>query len=230
MTTQTRQINTWVAVTVFIAIATFAGCKREADEKNDIDRYRHEITPSESVPDKQSEFAKPDTELKTGTKISISDVIRSAKTWRPAYVSWYGKAASVFLFPDIYGQQQGLSASPGKNVIITFWATWCPGCKEQMRDLIALRNLISDDKLTILTISFLTRWPPNTPEVVKNFVEQNKINYPVISVGSNVLPAPYGQVTSIPCSFFIDSEGKIKLATEGLIPLSDMKAILEAEY
>ncbi len=230
MTSQTKQKNTWVAVTVFIAITIFAGCKKGADEKNDIESYRYDITPSESVSDRPSEFAKPDTMLKTDTEINLRDVIRSARTWRPAYVSSYGKTASDFALPDIYGQQRKLSDYRGKNVIINFWATWCPGCKEQISKLIALRNLISEDELTILAISFATRWPPNTTVMVKKYVEQNRISYPVISVNTNYLPAPYNQIRSIPCTFFIDPEGKIKLATEGLVPISHLKDILKAEY
>ncbi len=229
MTTQTERTNAWVVVIIFIAITILAGCKKKADEKNDLESYRYDITPSESAPGSPSEFAKPDTELKTAAKMSLSDVIRSARTWRPAYMSLYGKTASDFTLPDIYGQQRNLSGYRGKNVLITFWTTWCSGCKGQTQSLIALRNLISRDELAILAVSFLTRWPPNTAMMVKKYVEQNRINYPVISVASNKLPVPYNRVTSIPCSFFIDSDGKIKLAAEGVIPPLIMKSILEAE-
>ena len=40
---------------------------------------------------------------------------------------------------------------------------------------------------------------------------------------------PYSQVAGIPTSFFIDPRGKIKIVTEGAMPFSDMRAILEAE-
>jgi hypothetical protein len=43
------------------------------------------------------------------------------------------------------------------------------------------------------------------------------------------MPRPYNLINSIPSSFFIDPQGRIKLATEGLIPLSDTRAIIEAE-
>lgn len=230
MTSQTKQKNVWVVVTVFIAIVIFAGCKKGAGEANDLESFRYEITPSEVIADNPSEFAKPETTVKTSAKMSLADVIRSAKTWRPAYIAFYGKTAPDFTLPDIHDEQYKFGDCRGKKVTITFWATWCPGCKQQMQDLIALRNLIGRDKLTILAISFMTRRPPNTTLLVKNFVERSGINYPVISVESNKLPAPYNQITSIPCTFFIDPEGKIKMATEGLMPLSDIKGIIEAEH
>ncbi|MHC4284887.1 MAG: TlpA family protein disulfide reductase [Planctomycetota bacterium] len=60
-------------------------------------------------------------------------------------------------------------------------------------------------------------------------VEQRKLNYTVISVDVSEVSAPYNQVTGIPCSIFIDSEGKIKLATIGVLPLDAIKAILQAK-
>lgn len=230
MITHTKKINIWVAVTVSIAVTIFAGCKKKAGEKSDLESYRYEIAQPAPVPDSPSEFAKTGDAQKTGVKMSLADVVRSAKTWRPAYIALYGKTATDFAFPDIYNQQQKLSDYLGKNVVITFWTTWCPGCKQHMLDLIALRNLMGRDDLAILAVSFMTRWPPNTNIMVKDFVELNNINYTAISVALNKLPAPYSRITSIPCTFFIDPEGKIKLAAEGLMPLSDMKAVLEAEH
>jgi hypothetical protein len=71
--------------------------------------------------------------------------------------------------------------------------------------------------------------PPNTTERVKSMVEQRKINYTVISVDVSSVSAPYNQTNSIPCSIFIDPEGKIKLATVGVLHLNAIKAILQAK-
>jgi hypothetical protein len=43
------------------------------------------------------------------------------------------------------------------------------------------------------------------------------------------MPRPYNLINSIPSSFFIAPDGKIKLAAEGMIPFPQMKAIIEAE-
>jgi hypothetical protein len=54
------------------------------------------------------------------------------------------------------------------------------------------------------------------------------MNYTVLIDQGN-LPGPYNTINAIPSSFFIDPEGKIKLATAGLLSLEEIKAILEAE-
>ena len=94
--------------------------------------------------------------------------------------------------------------------------------------LIELRNTISEDKLAILAISYIG--PMNSTETVKKLVAANPvINYTVISTDVKNVPRPYNLVATIPSSFFIDPQGKIKLATEGVMPQPQMKAIIEAE-
>jgi thiol-disulfide isomerase/thioredoxin len=158
---------------------------------------------------------------------SLNDVIKTAKTWSPYFESWSGKPAPDFTLFDITGKQHKLSDYHGKNVMIIFWASWCGPCRMEIPHLIELRKTIGQDKLAMLAISFID--PRSSTEIVKNFIAQNKeINYAVFSVDSSEMPAPYNLVDSIPCSFFIDPQGKIKLATIGLLALDDMKAILAA--
>jgi len=212
MAEQDRQMRVWKAVSIFTvivaALVIVAGCKKKSP--------------------KQSE--KPDTRPNINATTSLNDVIRAARTWRPAYTSWYGKTAPDFTLTDLAGKKHKLSDYRGKDVILVFWATWCKYCIPEIPHLIELRNTVSKDKLAILAISYITIWPPNTTEIVKNFVERNKkINYTVFSADVSDMPVPYNQVTGIPCSFFIDPEGRIKLATVGPLSFDSMKAILQAE-
>jgi thiol-disulfide isomerase/thioredoxin len=166
------------------------------------------------------------------TKPTLNEVASRARGWQPAYMNWYGKPAPDFTVTDIKGQKHTLSEYRGRNVMITFWATWCVPCIQEIPHLIELRKTFSDDKLEILAISLVD--PRNTPAAVKIFVKSyserySAINYTVISADSEAMSSPYNMVNSIPCSFFIDAQGRFKFATEGMIQLPQMKAIIEAE-
>lgn len=216
-----------VAVIVLAAVLIAGGCKEKPAEPPDTERQQQGHTPPEAPAQDTNKPPKPDSTVGIPPKPSIEDVIRRARTWGPAYTSWYGKTAPDFTVTDIAGKQHKLSDYRGKDVMLVFWATWCPPCKAEIPHLIVLRNTISRDKLAILAVS------NERPDVVEKYVSSRNLNYTVL-LEKGDMPAPFGvmrlfRTSGIPGSFFIKPDGKIKVATTGLLRLSDMKAILEAE-
>jgi len=207
---------------ILVAVIICPSCKKQPSEQPG-----QGAPQSEQVGQSFKESSRTDAEFLARSR-SLKDVIATARTWGPSFQSWFGKPAPEFTLTDLAGKQHRLSDYRGKDVMLIFWATWCGPCRMEIPELIQMRNTISPDKLAMLAISYIS--PRNSTEMVKSFVAQNnQINYTVLSVESSDLPAPYNLVNSIPCSFFIDPQGAIKLATVGLLQLSDMKAILQAE-
>jgi thiol-disulfide isomerase/thioredoxin len=240
MTEQNKQKNPLVAILISVIvvaiIVVWALVKPKSaepinQERANLPDYNQPLSDrpaSGSVTGQITESSGAKTEPFRGLRPALIEVINAAKTWGPGFESWLGKAAPDFTLTDLNGKQHILSAYRGKDVMLVFWASWCGPCRMEIPHLIELRKTISPDKLEILAISFID--PRNTTEIVKSFLEQNnEINYTVLSVNSNDMPAPYNMVNTIPCSFFIDPQGKIKLATIGLLSLKDMMAILQAK-
>jgi len=153
---------------------------------------------------------------------SLQDVIEGRETWDVAFPEWSGKAAPDFTVTDVDGVEHRLSDYQGRNVLVVFWATWCPACNVEIPHLIKLRKQLQQDELVILAMS------NESDQVLKDFAAAKDINYAVVSTAGTALPEPYSDVTSIPTNFFIDKNGNMKLAALGLVPLKDSKAILEA--
>ena len=154
----------------------------------------------------------------TGKRLEY--IAESQKTWDIAFASSFGKDAPDFSVDDIEGKTHKLSDYRGRNVVVVFWATWCPACNLEIPHLIELRNMFAEDKLAILAIS------DEEPEHLKNFAESKDINYTVTSLGDSPLPEPFANVASIPTTFFIDPEGKITFAAVGVVSLADAKVIM----
>jgi peroxiredoxin len=225
-----RRIRFSLPVAVFIMILAAApiltGCKKESPEPPAPGSPPANTPQVKDSAEKTDPPAKPDADPATGSKPSLAPIIRAARTWGPTYESWYGKTAPDFALEDLAGKQHKLSDYRGKKVMLVFWATWCPPCKMEIPDLVKLRGELTEDKLAMLAIS------AEKEDLVKGFVAKQNINYTIL-LDTGKMPTPFGfmriyQTSGVPCSFFIDAEGKIILATSGLISLNEAKAIIQA--
>ena len=96
--------------------------------------------------------------------------------------------------------------------------------------IMELRKTVSDDKLAIMALSYVSSYPPNTAKMIKDLAVARELNYTVFAVGSDGAGTLYDSVVGLPTVFFIDTEGKIKIITSGLMPFDDFKATLEAQW
>ena len=152
---------------------------------------------------------------------NLEQIIAARRTWDVDFASSFGKPVADFSVRDITGAEHKLSDYRGKDVVVVFWATWCPACNTEIPHLIKLRDALGPDKLQIIAIS-------NEPvELLQEFVESKRINY-VVATMNSPLPAPLNRVQGIPASFFIDPEGKLKLAAVGVVSLEEDIAIINA--
>jgi thiol-disulfide isomerase/thioredoxin len=116
-----------------------------------------------------------------------------------------GKKAAEFTLNDIKGVKKSLSDFKGKVVILDFWATWCPPCRQEIPHFISLYDEYKGKGLEIIGIA-LDRGGAN---VVTAFSEQNKINYTVL-LGNEEVSDLYGGIAAIPTTFILDKEGTIR--------------------
>jgi cytochrome c biogenesis protein CcmG/thiol:disulfide interchange protein DsbE len=112
--------------------------------------------------------------------------------------------APDFSLATVAGSNLNLADYKGKVVVLDFWATWCAPCRKAIPDLIELKNEYPEDQFEIIGISL----DSDTKEMVPSFVEQFKINYPIV-YGDMEIARRYGDIQSIPTSFVVDKEGRI---------------------
>jgi thiol-disulfide isomerase/thioredoxin len=124
-------------------------------------------------------------------------------------------AMPPFLVNDIEGNVLSSAEWRGRVVIVNFWATWCPPCREEIPEMVDLANRYGD-RLQIVGVS---EDDDATPEEVREFARNEKINYPIV-MGSNGLSKEYGGVPALPTSFLVDTNGRVVQKHVGLYPVS----------
>lgn len=71
------------------------------------------------------------------------------------------------------GSTDALKIYQGKTLIVNFWATWCPPCREEMPDLSALYEQQQDQKVVVLGLAVDALQP------VKDFQSDSPVSYPL---------------------------------------------------
>ncbi len=129
-------------------------------------------------------------------------------------------AVPDFTLPDLSGNQVTLSSFKGKSpVLLTFWATWCPYCIEEMPNLVRLQKKYGD-KIKILAIDI------QEPRArVISFARNRNIDLTILLDEEGDVSAAFGLV-GVPTLVLIDKEGMGVLADSGLS--AEMLASIEA--
>jgi len=115
----------------------------------------------------------------------------------------------------------------GKDVLISEFVIWSPPCKTQIPFLVELRNTVGEDKLAILGVALKTE--KEDLQKVKDFVQKHNINFPVFYEPQNALPTALTVNMFVPCHYFINPDGKIKVGIEEVIIPQYLIKVLEAK-
>ena len=120
------------------------------------------------------------------------------------------KEAPAFCLNSLDGKQVCLSDFRGKPVLITFWATWCDSCKEEI-PLLEKLCAGKEDQLAVLLIAI----DGERKKAVQKIVDQNKITVPVLLLLKEKVMDQYGVRGWVPQTFLIDREGMLVGKTVG---------------
>jgi peroxiredoxin len=126
-----------------------------------------------------------------------------------------------FKLKDLDGNEVSLSSLKGKKVFLNFWATWCPPCKAEMPEIEKLYQETKDSDLVILAVDI-----GENSNTVKPFIDENKYNFKVLLDSDQSVATQYG-ISSIPTSYFIDTDGNIISTHIGAMTIDQMKAYIK---
>jgi cytochrome c biogenesis protein CcmG/thiol:disulfide interchange protein DsbE len=103
---------------------------------------------------------------------------------------------------DVNGRTVKSSDFDGKIVLLNFWATWCPPCREEIPTFNDLYKANKDRGLVIVGVAM----DEEGASVVSEFMKKKPMDYPVV-IGEQKLLDTFG-IQVIPTTFVIDRQGK----------------------
>ncbi|CAI8743554.1 peroxiredoxin family protein [Methylocaldum szegediense] len=126
-------------------------------------------------------------------------------------------------FVTIKGEHIRLRELRGHPVLVTFWASDCRACIEELPDLAELYREFSGRGLKLISVAMAY----DLPSRVVSMAEANKLPYPVALDPLGRLAETFGQVRLVPNSFLIGPDGHIVMHQLGRIDVRNFREKVE---
>jgi len=122
---------------------------------------------------------------------------------------------------DIFGKKYQLEDYRGKWLVLNYWATWCPPCREEIPMLVDYDN--QHKNVQVMGINYE---PGIEVTELQEFVDNYFVSYPNIMANRKIINV-FGIPKGLPMTVFVDPEGKIVKHYTGLLNESLLNRITQ---
>ena len=131
-----------------------------------------------------------------------------------------GQLAPDFTLEAISGQEVNMTQyRNGQPAMIFFWATWCPHCRKQLKELTQNRQAIEANGITIILVDV-----GESAQKVSEYINANNILFDIFLDESTETASAY-KISGVPTFFFINREGTI-IGVKNILPDDYQKILL----
>ena len=128
-----------------------------------------------------------------------------------------GEPVPDFSRADLAGKQIVLADYRGKVVVLNFWATWCPPCREEMPVFSQWQRDFQGKGLQVIGISM-----DDDVTDVKKFLSQFPVSYPIV-MGDAKFAERFGGVLGLPLTYVIGRQGQVVARYQGETDLAKLQ-------
>lgn len=136
-----------------------------------------------------------------------------------------GMKVEDFSLSDVNNIPRSFSEWQGKVVVINFWATWCPPCRDEIPAFIELQHQYSNKGLQFIGIAL------QEADEIRDFINEFRVNYPSL-VGSddviNIASKLGNEIGALPYTVVIDRNGNISFTRRGPLSKSEAESAITA--
>ncbi|MEX2164241.1 MAG: TlpA disulfide reductase family protein [Sulfuricaulis sp.] len=160
--------------------------------------------------------------LVAGYRLSLS--LQSSATTPTTAVAYGGGQAIDFTLNDVEGKNRSLKEWHGQVIVLNFWATWCPPCREEIPLLIKLQQQYAANNLQVIGVAI------DNLNAVRSYRETVGMNYPTLLGDDNTMQliADYGNRSgSLPYTVIIDRHGAIAARKLGIFTRAELESLLD---
>ena len=153
----------------------------------------------------------------------LAQSLRPSENAAATTLTYGGGEMIDFTLPELDGSKHSLKEWRGKVIVLNFWATWCPPCREEIPLFIALQKKHAADNLQTIGVAI------DNKTAVMLYRQSEGMNYPIL-IGNDTttgLMADYGNRSgSLPFTVIIDRSGSIVVRKLGAFDKNELYSLI----
>ncbi len=131
-----------------------------------------------------------------------------------------GQQAPSFSLPTLDGQEVALESYRGRPVLLHFWASWCPPCREEWPAWQTFASSPAAEGIVILAVN-----AEEPPEVVRQFLGEDRLPFPILLDSDGQVNTRY-RIRALPMTFLIDADGVVRRVVPGGMSLEALERLV----
>lgn len=129
----------------------------------------------------------------------------------------------AFQLTDLEGKLRNINEWDGKVILLNFWATWCPPCRQEIPAFIELQEKYGSSGFQIIGVAI------DQPNLVEEYSDSMGVNYPLLVGNDDAIEVgtEYGnRLGLLPYSVIINHVGMIRFIKKGEVTMEEVEEMI----
>ncbi len=130
----------------------------------------------------------------------------------------------AFAYPDLEGRTRRSDEWQGRVLVLNFWASWCPPCREETPLFVALQEEYAKQNVRFVGIAI------DDAEPVRDFVDTYGVEYPILlgDMDAITLSRRLGnRFEGLPFTVVVAPDGRIVSRFQGGVSRQQLEPVLQ---
>lgn len=176
------------------------------------EKYAERMAALEERDRKREEFIKEQGLEMVEDGLALGGVDESELSGDEEVGTKVGMRAPDLLLQTMDGEVVSLSDFKGKKVLLNFWATWCPPCRDEMPDMVDFYDAYGDD---VEIVAVNVTYSETNPEGIQPFLDEFGVDFTVLKDEDGLVSDSVFGVHVLPTSYIINRDGVIMNLARG---------------
>jgi len=128
---------------------------------------------------------------------------------------------------DLDGNPHDIAEWKGNVIVLNFWATWCPPCREEMPEFVRLQTELGEKGVQFIGVAI------DESEAVQEFLKETPVNYPILLGDESAVAwaeSLGNRLNALPFSAVFDRNGQLVDVHTGPFSREQLMKVVESLF